>query len=87
MKNENPTEDKKKSKVICVPLIQAKQFHELSSWRMLKQQRNLLLDQGHPYPTPTILSVWQGPVLLFSLELIAAGLRGLQAMALATVFV
>lgn len=54
---------------------------------MLKQQRNLLLDQGHPYPTPTILLVWQGPVLLFSLKLIAAGLRGLQAMALATVFV
>ena len=54
---------------------------------MFKQQRNLLLVQGHPYSTPTVLSVWQGPVLLVSLELMAAGLPGLQAIALATVFV
>ena len=69
------------------PSYREKQLHELSSWRVFKQQRNLLLDQGHPYPTPTILSVWQGPVLLVSLELMAAGLPGLQAIAPATVFV
>lgn len=54
---------------------------------MSSLQRNLLLDQGHPYPTPTILSVWQGPVLLVSLELMAAGLPGLKATTPATVFV
>ena len=75
------------AKVICVPLIQTKQFHELSSWIVFHQQHNFLLDQGHPYPTPTILSVWQGPVLLVSWELMAAHLPGLQHMVPTAVFV